>query len=208
MSMTRSYLIQELKSVLMDAAAKFADDYAFERHLDIAALEMGRVRQRTLVGQITLVADQPSYAAPEDLVEVKYPLWGMKEQRSRAVWAENHPGRLPRLTRATLNGARVLWLSPSPSAAQIADLGATYQFFYFAGHRVSDVETETTVHANDRHLLIIRAVAQGLLELALNGVSKPVSLGGSMAVSTAQFLGTSPGEMSRKLIEMWEQMAR
>lgn len=205
MTMARAELVADLRGILMDAASKFTDDEPLERHLDLAALDMGRVRRRTLIGEITLVANQPDYDAPADLIEVKFPLWGVDEQRTRKAWESNHPGRLPDLQRYEYNGAYKLRLVPSPSATQIADLGATYKFYYFAGHQIGAVEANTTVRAQDRHLLLIRAAAHALQELANNNITKPVQLGGS-GVGAMPKNGT-PAALAKDLLALWEQMA-
>lgn len=205
MTMARDELIESLGHILMDAVDKFDDDLALDRHLDIAAMDMGRVRRRTLVGEITLVADQPDYDAPANLLSVKCPLWGVDEQKTRKPWACNYPGRLPRLSVYEEGGVRMLWLSPSPSAAQITDLGSTYKFFYFAGHQIGDEEADTTIRAEDRHLLLIRAAAQSMQELAHNGVTKPVQLGNA-GVGSMPKNGT-PAALAEGLMRTWKDMA-
>lgn len=206
MSMSRAGLAYDLKSILKDAVVKFDPAVDFGRHLDIAALDMGRVRRRTLVGNITLVADQPDYAAPSDLIAVKYPLWGVDEQRTRQPWQPNYPGRLPTLSVYEVTGVRTLWLSPSPTALQIAKLGATYKFFYFAGHIIGDAAAQTTIRPEDRHLLLIRATAHALQELAHNGVTKPVQLGSS-GVGAMPKNGT-PAALASDLLKLWSEMAQ
>ena len=206
-TMSQADLVSDLKAILMDAAGKFtsANDADFARHLDIAALAMGQVRARTLVGQLTLVADQPNYPAPADLLRPKFPLWGVAEKRSRKPWDGNWPGRLPQLSVVENAGVREMWLTPSPTAGQIADLGATYKFYYFAGHVIDTNAPNTTVQHGDRHLLLIRAAAEALQELAHNGVSKPVKLG-SGGVGAMPKNGT-PGALAEALLKQFEVMA-
>lgn len=204
--MSKTSLVADLRAMLGDAAAKFtaAGDADFTRHLDLAAFDLGRFRPRTLVGTLSLVADQPNYAAPADLVRVKYPLWGVTERSQRRPWDANWPGRLPCLSLVENSGTRELWLDPPPTAAQIRDLGATYRFYYFAGHAIDDVAANTTVRLADRWLLLLRAVVQALQELAARGVAKPVALGdgfGSMPKN-----GT-PGFLAEQLLKQYERMA-
>lgn len=207
-TMSQADLITDLKGILMDAQAKFtgASDVDFKRHLDIAALDMGRVRPRTLLGTVTLVADQPNYAAPADLLKPKYALWGKDEKRKRKPWAANYPGRLPDLSLIeNASGALEIWLSPSPTAAQMSDLGSAYKFYYYAGHKVDATAANTTINAGDRHLLLVRATAQAMQELAHNGVTKPVQLG-SGGVGSMPKNGT-PGALAEKLMELFEALA-
>lgn len=205
--MTRDSLVTDLKAILMDAAGKFtaAADADFIRHLDMAALDMGRVRPLTRVGSVTLVAGQSDYAAPADLVQVKLPLWGLYERNSRKPWERHWPGPLPKLSVVDDAGTRTLWLSPAPTAAQIADLGATYRFYYFAAHIVAVAAADTTVQPGDRHLLLMRAAAHALQELAHSGVSKPVQLGNA-GVGSMPKNGT-PGALAEALVDLFERMA-
>lgn len=205
--MTRDSLVNDLKGVLMDAAVKFtqANDADFDRHLEIAAQAMSQVRPLTRIGTLTLTADQPNYPAPTDLLRVKMPLWGVSERARRQPWARNWPGVLPSLSLIDNVGVRELWLAPSPSAAQIADLGANYRFYYFAAHQIGAQISDTTLQLGDRHLLLIRAAAQALQELAHNGVSKPVQLG-SAGVGGMPKNGT-PGDLAQALLELFEVMA-
>jgi len=207
-TMSQDDLVADLKAMLMDAANKFpaASDADFKRHLDIAALDMGRIRPRRLPGEITLVADQPNYAAPAGLLRVGYPVWGAPEKAARKPWDANWPGRLPQLTVNENSGTRELWVDPPPTAAQITDLGATYKFFYFAAHAVDANAANTTVQPGDRALLLIRAAAEALQELAHNGVTKPVQLG-SAGVGAMPKNGT-PGALAEKLLELFEGMGR
>lgn len=204
--MSKTALIADLKGMLGDAAAKFtaAADADFARHLDAAAFDLGRFRPRTLVGSVTLVADQSNYTAPADLVRVKCSLWGLQERLQRRPWDTNWPGRLPALSLAESGGTRQIWLDPAPTTAQINNLGSTYRFYYFAGHAVADQAANTTVRESDRVLLLIRAVVQALQELAHRGVAKPVQLGdgfGSMPKN-----GT-PGALAEVLLDQFERMA-
>ncbi|HHJ11819.1 MAG TPA: hypothetical protein ENK00_01455 [Chromatiales bacterium] len=205
--MSQSDLVGDLKAMLMDAANKFtaAADADFQRHLDLAALDLGRFRPRTLVGTLTLVADQSNYPAPSGLLRPKFPLWGTAEKRARRPWDGNWPGRLPRLTLVENAGTRELWLSPPPTAAQIADLGATYTYYYFAGHVIDMDAAKTSVQPGDRHLLLVRAAAEALQELANNGVTKPVQLGNA-GVGSMPKNGT-PGALADSLLKHYEAMA-
>lgn len=206
-TMSQADLIADLKGILMDAAKKFtaAGDADFSRHLAIAALDLGRIRPRTMVGQIDLAADVGVYDAPPDLVAVKFPLWGTAEKRERRPWEGIWPGALPRLRVIEQDGAKALSIEPPPNLGMITDLGSTYRFYYYAGHVIGASSEETSVQASDRHLLLIRAAAQALLELANNGVTKPVQLG-SAGVGAMPKNGT-PGALAQALLDHFEAMA-
>ncbi len=205
--MSRTDLVEDLKGILMDAALKFsAEDGAdFWRHLDIAARDLSRVRRRTKLGSLTLVADQPNYPAPADILAPKLSNWGIPERRTRRPWAANWVGRLPTMRLVDNGGAQEIWLDPAPTAEQIADLGADYKYFYFALHHIDADPAQTTVQAVDRPLLLIRAAAQALQELAHHNYTKPVQLG-SNGVGAMPKNGT-PAALSQSLLAMFERMS-
>ena len=200
-------LVESLRGMLMSAAEKFhsQDGSDFERHLEIAARDLARVRRRTLTGSLTLVADQANYSAPADILEPKIPLWGTQQRRARKPWNSNWLGRLPTLRLVENAGNQELWLDPAPTAAQIADLGSTYDYFYFANHVLGTDPAQTTVSARDRPLLIIRAAAHSLQELANNNYSKPVTLGDG-GVGSMPKNGTAAA-LSQSLMSLFERMA-
>lgn len=175
MSMARASLVADLKASLQDAASVFTavSDADFVRHLDKAALDMGRRRPRTLLGSVSLVAEQATYAAPADLLTYKVDTWG---QHRIQPWDDRYPGRLPQVRQAELAGVKVLSFTPAPTAAQITILGAEFGFYYLAGHEIGDAEADTTVPAGDRGVLLLRAQAEACRELAMRGMTKPVAL--------------------------------
>lgn len=182
-TMSQADLVADLKAALADAVNIFtaAGDADFKRHLDIAALDMARARPRTLVGSITVEADVSDYDAPADCLAVKVPIWGRDQARTTRPWEPAWPGRLPRLALVEESGARKLWLDPAPTSAQIALLGTDYRFYYFAAHAVGESAGDTTIVAGDRHLLLLRAGAEAMLELTKRNAHKPVQLRGDLA---------------------------
>lgn len=205
-TMNQADLIHDLKAMLGPAAEKFEDesDADFMRHLNTAAFDFGRLRRRTKLGSVSLVSDQANYAAPVDLIGFKHPIWGVNERRSRKYWNPDWPGRLP--SASLIEGAAGLeiYLDPAPTAEQIADLGSDYKFFYFAAHSVDMDATKTTIQVHDRSLLLLRAVAASLLDLAHRGVMNPVALGdgvGSMPKN-----GT-PSSLAEAALKLFEKMA-
>jgi hypothetical protein len=195
-------LIADLKAMLMDAANKFtaASDADFERHLTLAALDLARKRPRTMLGEITALADVSDYTAPADMRMVKNALWGVNEQRHR--WRSSFPGMLPRPSYV----GGMLHLMPAPTAEQIAQLGSSYKFYYFANYVIGADAANTTINAGDRHLLLIRAAAQAMQELAANNYTKPVQLGsGSGGVSMPKN-GTA-ASLAGQLLQLFEVMS-
>ena len=205
-SMGLSDLVEDLRGMLMTAGDKFdAEGLAFARHLQTAALDLGRFRRRTLAASLTLIADQEAYAAPANFVQYKITTWGDRARSQRQPWDKNFPGSPPRVTVVeTAQNGLELHLWPVPSAGQISDLGASFPFFYYAGHVLNETPALTTVRPADRHLLLIRAVAAALQELAHRGSTQPVKLGdgfGAMAKN-----GT-PASLASDALELFERMA-
>lgn len=181
-------LVADYRASLNDAASVFlpppeeegADpDTAFLRHLRTAARDLAlSKRPRTLVGELSLVAGQSAYGTvPEDLLLPKVGFWSA---RFIAPW--NLPrAPMPVLTLVEQGGQRYLHLRPSPTAEQIHVFGASYGYYYLADHVLT--EETVTVSMRDRGLLILRAQAEAMRELAFRNYTKPVSLrGGSGAM--------------------------
>jgi len=201
-TMSQADLVADLKASLLDAANSFTstNDADFIRHLTIAALDLARFRPRTLLGSLSLVADQFAYSAPADIVATKYPIWGVNERNRNRQWDAGYPGKLPRLS---LVGSEV-HLTPAPSSAQISMLGSDYKFYYYAAHVIAADATQTTVRAGDRHLLLMRAAAEAMTELAHKGVINPVQLHRGLGSMPAN---SSPSAWARELLLRYEGAA-
>ncbi|MEW6647194.1 MAG: hypothetical protein AB1450_08355 [Pseudomonadota bacterium] len=197
--MSKADLVADLKASLHDAADIFtaANDADFERHIDVAALAMGSKRPRTLLGSVTLSADVMTYLAPDDIVAPKFPIWGVNERNRYRQYERGYPGQLPRLS---LVGGE-LHLTPAPTAAQIAALGATYKFYYYAAHQVAADAAQTTIRAGDRGLLLLRAQAEAMRELAVRNSGKPVAMRDGMS---GQPRNATPAALYRELLDEFE----
>lgn len=207
-SMSKADLIADLRGMLDKSADKFAldGDAPWERHLTLAALDLGRFRRRTLADTLTLVADQANYAAPAALLNFKVTTWGDKARRTRKPWDANWPGPPPRVSVAEAgDGSLELWLDPAPTAAQISDLGGAFAYFFWAGHVIGDTAAQTSVRPGDRHLLLMRAMGAALTELANKGVMTPVRLGDGVGAMPKN--GT-PAALADQAIKLFETMAR
>lgn len=175
-TMSQADLVADFKASLQDLAEVFsaANDADFKRHLNLAAMDLGRFRGRTLLGSLTLVADKYDYPAPANFLKFKSSLWGVN---ARTPWDKTWPGRLPDVHFLyTASGAGELHFMPAPTSAQITALKADYKYYYFAGHVIAEAAGDTTVRTVDRGLLILRAQAEALRELALRNIKKPVAL--------------------------------
>jgi len=204
-AMDQTTLVDDLKKMLNDSANKFeADDTDFVRQLDFALGDVSRVRPYRQMGSITLTADVGEYSAPANFFKMDFPLWGNAERRTRQPWNSNYPGPAPSVTVFGSGTGKTISLEPAPSAAQIFNLGDQYRFYYRALHVISVIEADTTVDVADRDLLLIRAAAQAMQELAARGVTKPIKLGGS-GVGAMPKNGT-PAALAEGLMKLFESM--
>ncbi|MGE0487310.1 MAG: hypothetical protein AB7Q81_24360 [Gammaproteobacteria bacterium] len=211
LGMGRNDLVQSLKYMLNDAATAFInnDDEDFKRQLDAAALDFGRVRPRLMRASVTLVAGTPNYAVAADVLRIVRSPWGLAELRQGKPWDDTYVGRLPRPELGpSLTGLPddlELWLDPPPTARQVELLGATYPFEYYAAHVIGETAAATSVRAEDRHLLLLRAVAEACLELAMRGSKKPVAL--RSGESPGPKNGT-PSFLYERIMEQFNRQAR
>jgi len=202
-TMSQADLVADLKASLHDAAAIFnaAADADFNRMLDAAALDFGRVRRRTLVASVTLVADQSEYTAPSDMLMPKLSLWGINERTASRPWSASWPGRLPRMSMAGDPGSALLILTPAPTQDQITLLQSTFKFYYFAGHKVDVSAANTTIRAGDRALFLLRAQAEAAKEMTMRNMHKPVSM--RDGISGGSLTGT-PSALFKQLMDIFE----
>lgn len=180
-TMSQDDLVADLKASLNDAATSFktAQDGDFKRHITVSALALGEKRPRTLFATLALVADQADYAAPALFLSFKFHQWGTAPRKAPQPWETGYPGKLPVVRPVETNAdpvTRKLYLDPPPTSAQICALGSEFRYYYYGGHVVDATANKTTVPAGDRGLLLLRAQAEAMRELALRNVMKPVMM--------------------------------
>lgn len=177
-------LQDDLKASLHDAASLFADDdyAALARLLREALPDLALKRPRTLVGQVTLVADTGQYAltAYPLFAAYKTHLWERRSSAACKPWEPGYPGALPRVT-AVQDGSGggagwSLCFEPAPTDAHVSAMGATFRFYYFAQHVLDVSAANCTVALADRGLLLLRAQGQAMREVVLHAANKPVQL--------------------------------
>lgn len=177
-TMNEADLVADLKASLNEAATVFtaASDADFKRQLAAAALAFGAKRPRTLVGTLTLVAEQAQYDAPAGLQGIKSHLWGIAPRMKAQPWDKTWTGRLPdlRLIEGATPATRKLQLDPAPTAHQISVLGAEFRYYYYGAHAIGSSESNTTILPGDRQLLLLRAQAEAMRELAARNIQRPV----------------------------------
>lgn len=204
MAVTLSDLLADYRASLHDASKVFSDDGKdLLRHLRTACREVGRhKRPRTLTAEVTLVADQVEYSGvPDDLLLPKISQWGHVNTK---------PWLMPRdplpVIRVLDGTTRKLTLSPPPTSAQIAAFGSTYVYYYLAAHTLDETEDTTTIAEQDRDLVVLRAQAEAMRELAIRDAGKPVSLRGGAASGSAPKVGT-PAALYQSLLAEWRELA-
>ena len=174
-------LVASLKASLHDAGKVFvADgalpDAAFERFLRQALPDMQLKRPVTRLGTVTLNANVPRYALGSNagFAGLKTQLWG--ERCRFKPWEPGYPGALPRVSASF--DANQWWLDfeRAPTALQIAAHGSQFDFWFFAAHAIGADVAATTLNAQDRGLLILRAQVEAMRELAIRNAAKPVQL--------------------------------
>lgn len=177
--MTLAALAETLTTTLGDARNRNADADAPTRYIRVAVADLHRVRPRLRLHTITLAAGVARYEMPTDAVRVQRTGWHAAWQ-AIAPW--NRMGvTLPVATVHTAGAARELELSPAPSAAFLALVGHIHSLHYYAQHTVGETEADTSVPLEDRALVILRAQAEAMKEIALSNSGKPGSIKGGDA---------------------------
>jgi len=198
-SMTRPDLVADLKRSLHDAGSVFnaAGDADWLRFLAIALVAMQTKRPRTLLGTVTLIAEQDRYTIDAaDFATYKTHSWGGRPPKP---WAPEYPGALPRVSVAQEGTANVLVFDPAPTMKHINAYGSVFRFWYFGTHTATD--TTTTLAPVDRPLLLLRAQAEALRELTMRNINKPVSLRDGLSGTPRN---STPAALFQALLQEWE----
>ena len=207
MSFKRTDLVKELQASLHDSVTVFQNeekDGAFNRFLDLALPDLSRFRPYRVKQSITLIADQPDYAAPAGMIAFIAPLYGEKERQDRKPWDVNYPKTPTVKVLGGVNGAKTLLLVPAPTAAMITDLGSTFEFRCSVQHVIDDAANNTTIQQEDKALLILRAQAEAMKEMAMRNIKKPVQLNDGLNSITRN--GT-PAALYDQLMKAFERAA-
>lgn len=179
MSLLLKDLIAELKNSLHDSASVFKapDDGDFQRFLRNALPDMGWKRPITRVGQVSLLLGVRRFQIMEaDFLRYKTDFWWDSDAPCLRPWETNWPGPAPR---TSCNFDAPNWyidFETAPTVAALAAFGSAFKFWYFAQHLLSDTAGVTTVRDSDSGLLVLRAQAEAMRELAVRNAGKPVQL--------------------------------
>lgn len=203
-TMSQADIIADLRRSLGDAASAFdaVRDDDFKRHLAVALTGMQAKRPRTLLGSITISADEVRYAISEaDFAQYKTHVWGTRPLKP---WDPYYPGALPRVQAVHDVDGWALMFDPAPAAEHITAYGSTFKFWYFGAHVLGADAADTTLAEADRSLLILRAQAEAMRELSMRNINKPVQLRDGFS---GQPRNSTPAALYRELLREWE-MAR
>lgn len=171
---TRSLLQARLASSLIDSADAFTSP-DFARHIDVAFAEVSRFVPRVVFASLSLIAGQGQYPCPAALSGVIGHDWGCSAKAQSKPWEDSWPGELPVIRVGfDAQGERVLHLKPCPTARQISQLGSQLPFHYRSRHILTD--SASSLSDEDAQLLILRAQAEAMRELAMHHASKPFQL--------------------------------
>ncbi|MDP2369330.1 hypothetical protein [Rhodoferax sp.] len=182
-TMSKADLTASLKESLHDAASVFAGeagpdvDAAFDRFLLQALPDMGIKRPATRLGTVELTANIPRVAvggSNPGFSAFKTYLWG--DDCLIPVWDPTHPGSRPRVSASFSEQQWWLVFDPAPTIKQIAAYGTRFDFWYYAAHAIGALAADTTVNAQDRGLLLLRAQVEAMRELSIRNASKPVAM--------------------------------
>lgn len=194
-------LRERLKSSLQDSARVF-EDPDLDRHITVSLTAMA-LQKRPLrkSASITLVANQAEYPAPADLGRLNRLVW--QNERFRQPWEADYPGPAPTLQLLHGDSGKVIRLNPAPTQQQVNALNGTALLLYSAKHTI-DAGNVTTLDEADEDLVILRAQAEACRELALRGISKPVTMrDGAMS----QPRNSTPRALYQALLEEWQAAA-
>ena len=180
-TMSKADLVASLKGSLHDAASVFAGsgatpDETFERFLLQALPDMQVRRPVTKLGSLVLTVNFPRYSlgSVTGFAAFKTQLWG--DACPMRPWETAYPGAVPRVRASYDAGQWWLDFEPAPSSKAVAAWGSKFDFWYFGVHVIGDAAVDTTINAQDRGLLILRAQVEAMRELSIRNAGKPVTM--------------------------------
>jgi hypothetical protein len=159
------------------AAARFEGQLG---RLLLAALSaLDKDRPRLLAGEITLTPGTGTYPAPAGLVALSIHEWGMNDRARQ--WDADYAGPPPRVLVHHDGPTAWILFRPAPTARQVMVWGSVFRFRYRARHVLD--ESTSTLRPEDAPLLILRAKAEAMQDLAASGVVQPIQTHKGMGAS-------------------------
>lgn len=205
-TMSEADLVADLKISLQDSAASFSDaaDGAFKRHLRAAADALIQFRPLVREATLTLVVGQPAYALPADFGSYVCDSYGEVPSARLNPWEEGYSGTLPSGRVYRSGAVPMLLLTPVPTSRHVAECGYSYPIRYLARHVIGAADADTTIAAADRALLLLRAQAEAMRELAVRNMTKPVQMRDGLTGVTRN---STPAALWQALLEQFEKAA-
>lgn len=200
-TLSQADVLADLKASLHDAASAFnaAADADWLRLLAVALVAMQAKRPRTLLGQVTLQAEQAVYAVDAaGFAQYKTHTWASRPPKP---WAPGYPGPVPRVTAVQAGGAWQLWFDPAPTWAHISAYGSAFKFWYFGAHALGPLASDATLSEADRPLLLLRAQAEAMRELTMRNINKPTQMRDGYSGTPRN---STPAALYRELLAEWE----
>ncbi|AXF86763.1 hypothetical protein DTO96_102519 [Ephemeroptericola cinctiostellae] len=204
--MNRPALLARHKAALLDAQRGFKeDDTDYERHIATALIDLNQRRPRHAWASLTLEPKRRTYPCPSDLKHVYACHYGRDEKQQRDCWDPHYPiGRLPDVSVGwDADHCRFLNVHPIPSAMLLGVLGAQCDYEYTADHILTD--EVCTLDEFEQGLLILRAQAEAMRELAMRNSTQPVQLRDGLTQGAAN--GT-PSHLYSVLLAEFEQKVK
>ncbi|WP_114153002.1 hypothetical protein [Chromobacterium haemolyticum] len=196
---TRPRLEAALKASMLDSANVFKpEDYL--RHIDTALEDYSRRKPLQCLGELALSVGRTVYDCPAALLTLQGLDWGRDAKAGLNPWDDRWPGRLPELRLLDGEDGRKLYLSPAPNARQLALLGGQAVYRYGTAHQLSD--SASTVPPVDAALLLVRAQAEAMRELAMRNSSRPLQMQDGL---TSTPKNGTPSYLYTVLIEEFER---
>lgn len=192
--MALSEFVTSLKSALRDLATRFTDPDDFERLIAAAVREYSRYRPAIVRDSVTLVAGTDSYAVT-GLRSILHSPWG----RTRGKPWEDSPGTPPNYY---VESGQIVF-ETAPSGSDIGLWGAIFKFTGRGAHTVD--ETNSTISEEDEDLILLRARAEALAELADDQAGKAGGHKSASGYGTSRD-ATLAGRANRLLEDWYLQM--
>ncbi len=177
------------------------DDADYLRHLTVAGSDLHRVRPKHTIFTVHLEVDQERYMAPNDLYSPRFTTWGNKVKSRNNAWSTSSWLRNwtpPKLRLILDAGSPMVELDPPPSSREITCFGSAMQINYNALWLLTEVQPV------NRHILLLRAQAEAMQELANRGIAKPVQLRDGQSQGAAN---GSPAAMHGALMKQFLEYA-
>lgn len=199
-ALTLSALAESLTTTLGDARNRHADADAPTRHIRVAVADLHRVRPHMCAQLVTLSAGQERYLLNDNAVAFHSASW-VARWLGIAPW-DRAGVVMPSAVIRHSEHSRALELLPAPTSPFLAMVGRLHTLHYYAQHTVGEQPEQTSVAREDRALVILRAQAEAMKEIALANSGKPGTFKGGDASMPRN---STPAAVYRELMAEFER---